>query len=282
MKIVIVSGLSGSGRSTAMNVLEDLGYYCVDNLPISFLPRFIAFCETESSIHQLALAIDIRAMGTIDEFLRSVTKLKKSKNDLDIIFIEANPNVLICRYSESRRPHPFGGNSVQEAIKNELTLLSPIKEIADISIDTSRSNIHEFRKLLQKYIDSSGAAGKININLISFGFKFGLPLESDILLDVRFLPNPYFDDRLKSLTGIDKPVIDFLSPLTETQSFFRKFFPLLNFLLHQYSKEGRSRLTISIGCTGGRHRSVFATEIIKKNLRKRYPLLHIKHRDIEK
>ena len=163
-----------------------------------------------------------------------------------------------------------------------MKILSLIKNLSDIVIDTSRTNIHELKSLVKKHVGSSAKTNKININIISFGYKYGIPLESDLVLDVRFLSNPFFIEGLKNLTGIDKPVIKYLSGVRETRSLFKKFSGLLNFLLNQYTKEGRSTLTISIGCTGGKHRSVFIAEKIKKHLRKRHPLLNLKHRDIRK
>ena len=282
MKIIIVSGLSGSGKSTVMDVFEDLGYYCVENLPISFLTKFIDFCESESKINYLVLSVDIRSMGTIEEFVEIIRELKKTEKSLKIIFTEAHPKILIRRYSESRRPHPFGTTSIDDAINKEILTLSKIKELAEIVIDTTRTNVHELKMLIKKYAEASSPSDSLNVNLISFGFKYGIPLESDVMLDVRFLPNPYFDENLKNLTGIDKSVIQFLAKLKDTRLFLKKQNALLNFLLRQYSKEGRAKLTISIGCTGGKHRSVFIAEKIKKHLIKRYPLLNLKHRDIKK
>lgn len=282
MKIIIVTGLSGSGRTTAMKVLEDAGFYCVDNLPISFLPEFIEFSESGTEIKNLALSVDVRALGTFDEFSNIITNLKASKRHIDIIFTEAIPTVLIRRYSESRRPHPFPGKTLDEAINNEIKTLSKIRDISDVIIDSSRTNVHEFKSLIKKSIDSDKKSSKLNINIISFGFKYGLPLESDYVLDVRFLPNPFFNDDLKPLTGLDKPVMTFIARAKETKALITKYFTLMNFLLAQYSKEGRATVTIAIGCTGGKHRSVYIAERLKKHLRKRYALIYIKHRDIKK
>lgn len=281
MKLIIVSGLSGSGKSNTMKVLEDHGYYCVDNLPVSFLPTFIDFCEKESKILALALSIDSRTIGTIEEFENTITLIKRDHAGTDLIFVEAKPNVLIRRYSETRRPHPFGGPSISVAINEEIKEFAPIRKLADIKLDTTKTNIHEMKDIIKKYLDSDTTT-RMNINIVSFGFKHGIPIESDLMLDVRFLPNPYFEDELKDLTGLDKPVIKYLSAIKQTKILLRKYFGLLNFLLHNYTIEGRSNLTISIGCTGGRHRSVFIAERIKKHLRKRHPLLHITHRDIDK
>jgi len=283
-KLVIVTGLSGSGKSTAIRVLEDLGYYCVDNLPSVLIPKFLELCANSTEEFSLiGLGIDVRE----GDFLKMVpVELKKLKNigiDITVIFLDAADESLIRRYSETRRKHPldFTG-SVRKGIAMERKLLSPVRAIADIIVDSTMLNVNQLRAELFKYLSKPRDKDTLTINLISFGYRFGIPSESDTVMDVRFLPNPYFHKNLKNFSGLDKKVQKFILSSKDTSNFLKRWFSFLEYILPQYRNEGKKYFTISVGCTGGKHRSVAIVEKLKEHLKKQGFHLTIKHRDVNK
>lgn len=284
LPIVIITGLSGSGKSTAMNALEDIGFFCLDNMPIVLLPKFLELrLSSSSEITKVAVVIDIRGGEFLKEAPKIIRELKEAGYPIEIIFLECSDEVLLRRYSETRRHHPLvKEESITKGIQKEREMLVDLKREATKVIDTSPYNVHQLRDVIIKYFDTASARRRINIYLQSFGFKYGIPSTSDLVIDVRFLPNPYFVEDLKGKSGIDKEVAHFVMNRKETREFLKHFFRLIEFLLPLYEKEGKSYLTISIGCTGGRHRSVAIVEEISKHLdRDRYVVI-TSHRDIQK
>ena len=283
MKIIILSGLSGSGKSTAIKALEDIGYYCVDNLPVLFIPDFVELCKnSDLKLKNIALVIDIRinepsALRDINVFLK---ELEKQANDIQLVFLDAKNEILIKRFKETRRTHPLSkdGNII-DSVNEERNILSNIREMSDHLIDTSEYNVHELKRHIQDVFREDGT-DTIYLSLMSFGFKHGYPLDADIVLDARFLPNPYFVDSLRQLNGNDEKIIEYVLTNDESKIFVEKITDLLSFLMPRYKKEGKSYLNMAIGCTGGKHRSVVITNEIANNY-KDYKV-SVKHRDIEK
>ncbi len=280
-RLVIISGLSGSGKSTAVKALEDLGYYCIDNLPPTLLPNFIELCEDSfTDINKVALVIDIREGRFLERAPEVIKQLKAKGHNLDIIFLESTDTVLLKRYKETRRKHPLSEDgNVLEGIKKEREMLSELKLLADYDIDTSEFTVHQLREVVQNKFDTLSSR-KLALNILSFGYKHGFPYDADIVLDVRFLPNPYFDDGLKHLSGRDKDVEDYIMSHSDTQVFMDKLIDFLEFLVPKYEEEGKSYLTIGIGCTGGKHRSVVIASRLKEVFKGYDPT--VQHRDIEK
>ena len=277
---IIITGLSGAGKSTVSNTLEDLGYYTVDNLPIMLIPKFVELVfGYKSKLDKVALTVDIRSLTL--ENLFDIIKELKYKYNLIILFLEASEESLIRRFKETRRKHPLG-NNITNAIALERDLLLNLKSISDILIDTSELNVHELNTKIEEFF-SIGLNKEINIIIQSFGFKYGLPQESDIVLDIRFLSNPHFVDVLKDLTGESEEVIKYVVNDKNTHIFLDKMIELMDFLIPLYIDEGKKYLTLSIGCTGGKHRSVVLTKLIYEYLSKRNAgNLIIKHRDINR
>jgi UPF0042 nucleotide-binding protein len=257
-QLIIITGLSGSGMSSAMNVFEDLGYFCVDNLPVQLIPAFVHLCERkETGIKHAALVVDIREGEFLQSFPQVLTQLR-GREDLEttVLFFEASVSSLQRRFSETRRPHPLGERSVLEAINEERDQLAPIRSLADVVIDTSDNTVHTLRDLLKRQFAPTSNEDEMQLTIVSFGYKYGIPLDADLLFDVRFLPNPYFVPELKELTGSDQPVIDYLKQSSEVKETIERFADLLTYLLPLYRREGKSYVTVGVGCTGGRHRSV--------------------------
>jgi UPF0042 nucleotide-binding protein len=284
LRICIITGLSGSGKSTAIKTLEDEGFFCLDNLPLTLLQVFIDLMQKSSErIHDVAIVIDIRAR---DFFLgrESVFKeLRDSGHKVDIIFLDATDEVIIRRFSETRRRHPAQvGSSVQEGIRYEREQLVALHQLATTFIDTSELNVHQLREQVVRHVRGDGGPSRLTLHLQSFGFRYGVPVDSDLVMDVRFLPNPYFVPELKQFSGQDPHVREFLLGKPDTGEFLQRMEDLLDFLLPRYRKEGKSYLTISIGCTGGRHRSVAITELLSQYLGSRDVVLKLSHRDMEK
>lgn len=277
-KIILLTGMSGAGKTTAAKALEDAGYYCIDNLPSSLLPALMADAGANPEIPRLALVMDARDRGFATSPQEILTQLKSGGHQLTIIFLEADDSVLLRRYSEMRRRHPFASPSVRAGIKAERVLLAKFKAQADLVIDTSRLTPHGLRSEMLR--DSKTTKQSLQVGLVSFGFKHGVPQEVDILFDVRFLPNPYFVPELKSLTGIDPRVASYVLESSQAQDFLDRLLPLLQFLIPQYLKEGKAYLTIGIGCTGGQHRSVAIAERLKALLNDQTDSLFITHRDL--
>jgi RNase adapter protein RapZ len=286
-KFLIITGLSGSGMSSATNAFEDLGYFCVDNLPVTLLPPFsrllIPDGEEVTAIDKAALVIDIRAGHFLLEFDNVLKKLAKKNLRPFVLFFEASDEVLQRRFSETRRPHPADhGDGLLPAIRAERAALGNVRQRADLIIDTSGETVHTLRRLLMQKFSPAEEGTPLHVQIISFGHKYGVPPTADLLFDVRHLPNPYFVPELKHLPGTDKNVIKYLENEAEVTETDRRFGDLLNYLLPLYKREGKSYLTIGIGCTGGKHRSVFITESLGNTLRKQGFDVSILHRDVQK
>jgi len=281
---VIVTGLSGAGRSTALNNFEDLGYFCVDNLPTTLIPKFAEIClQLKNKIKRVALGIDIREGDFLDDLFISLEELDKMGFTHQILFLEASNSVLVRRYSETRRKHPLDreGRSMLEVIIQERKRLMGIKERADKIIDTTTLTPQEFKQVIFSSFREAPQLDTMNVSLVSFGYKYGIPVDADLVIDTRFLPNPHYIEKLRPLTGNDPEVSRFVLKSSVTQKFLRKYSGLLKFLIPYYIKEGKSYLTIAVGCTGGRHRSVIIVNELKKFLEKKYPV-KIQYRDIGK
>ena len=282
-EIVIISGLSGSGKSAATRCFEDMGYFCVDNLPAQLIPVFADLCWKTDTIRRAALVVDVREGAFLEHFPEVLGRLRKEDHPVTLLFLEASDDVLIRRFSESRRPHPLAVNEpLETGIRREREVLAGLRSMADILVDTSRTNVHELKKYIHDNFQEKGPGGAMNITLVSFGYKYGIPDESDLLFDTRFIQNPFFVDSLKHLTGLDRPVRDFLHAQSEYLDFLEKLSDLLLFLIPRYHREGKTYLTISVGCTGGRHRSVAMAQELSDRLTSRGYSIRTKHRDLEK
>lgn len=278
LAVIIITGLSGSGKTVALNAFEDSGFFCVDNLPVSIIETFINLSLRTPTISKIAIGVDIRERKFLTNFSESISALRK-KLKVKIVFLEAAYDVLTRRFKETRRPHPLGFKDLKRALHKESSLLAPIRQEADEIIDTSSLNPHELRKLITTSYTQQGPK-EMSVNIVSFGFKYGVPLEADLLFDVRFLPNPFFVKELKEHPGTSSKVSSFVLSQEETKQFMGKLNPLLSYLVPLYMEEGRSYLTIAIGCTGGRHRSPAISEEIKKALKKQKLEVTVTHRDM--
>jgi len=285
MKLMIITGLSGAGKSEALKYFEDSGYYCIDNLPAHLIPNLIEFfSENNKKIDKIALAIDLRSGYFFDEIYNNLEKIKELGINYKIIFLEASKSVLIKRFSLTRRKHPLvqDGN-LDLGIEKEIEKLHNLREISDLIIDTTLLSPKELRMTItDNLMSSSEKRSQIQISIISFGYKFGIPQNVDIIMDVRFLPNPFYDENLKHLTGEDKEVIHYVLNREETKEFLMIFEKMMDFLIPNYIEEGKSYLGIGIGCTGGRHRSVVISERIYEYLKVRRYSVKLQHRDILK
>ena len=282
-RFVIVTGLSGSGKTHAIRALEDLGYFCVDNLPSQLIPTFAELASRgDAGLGRVAIVVDVREGGFLKQFPKVYRKLKVMPGvDPRLIFLEANHSALVRRFSETRRPHPLAPDrSVAEGIEEERRKLSTIRSLADLIIDTSNLTVHELRDIFVRMSQADRPRSEMVVNLVSFGFKHGAPLDADLVFDVRCLPNPHFVDRLRPLTGRDPEVVRFMRRHAATREFIDRLTTFLKFALPQYVQEGKSYLTIAIGCTGGQHRSVMVAEALKKSLAgAKNVRLRVKHRD---
>ena len=283
LNIVIITGLSGSGKSMAIDALEDVGYFCVDNLPVLLLPKFLELHSGGvSEIQKLAFGMDLRQKEFVKNYQEIFHLLRKEGYSFVVLFLECSEEVLLKRYSETRRQHPIAnGANLVDRIRSEKRQLKGLKEMADKIIDTSNLTVHQLKDVITQHALQGVKTERMRISVISFGFKYGVPLEADLLIDVRFIPNPYFMPELKKLDGKDERVQQFVTKWRETREFFEKYFALLEYLLPLYEREGKSYLTIAVGCTGGRHRSVTVAEKIFEHLREEKRELTLKHRDIE-
>lgn len=278
--LVIITGTSGSGKLTALKAFEDLGYYAVDNLPIALLPKFADL--THESKKRAAVAIDIREGEALKQFPKTYEELKKRLLST-LVFLDADDDVLRRRFSETRRPHPLGGEAtVLASIGNERRQLAPIRDLADLSIDTSKLNVHELRAVISGKFHDQKDANKIVIYVNSFGFRHGVPADSDLVFDVRFLPNPNYIPEFKHLSGKHPSVARYIRSFPQTTEFINRISDLLIYLLPHYIREGKSYLTISFGCTGGHHRSVFIANEINKRLKKAGFSVRESHRDVNR
>lgn len=258
MRFVVVTGMSGGGKSTALKMLEDAGFYCVDNLPASLIEKFVELIATPGSeITKVALGLDVRAGESFKEVTSILQKEKEAGYDFEILFMDASDNALVKRYKETRRVHPLAsGGRVEEGIRRERELLSGIKTQADYVIDTSNLLTRELKEELDRIFIKNEEYNSLMITLLSFGFKYGIPADADLVFDVRFLPNPFYIDELKQKTGNDKEVRDYVMQFEESRTFLDKLTDMLQFLIPNYVKEGKYQLVVAIGCTGGQHRSV--------------------------
>ena len=284
LELVIITGMSGAGKTVAMQSFEDMGYFCMDNMPPSLLPKFWELVRESGKLTKIALVIDLRSRAFFDEIITALEGIDNTTFiTTKVLFLEADDEELVSRYKETRRTHPLAMNGrVIEGIKKERELLTEIKGRAQKVINTSQMTPRKLREEIQTTFNERAGAELFRIELVSFGFKYGLPIDADVVMDVRFLPNPHYIDSLRPLTGMDKPVYDYVMTQPETDIFYRKFTELLDVILPGYKKEGKNNVTIAIGCTGGKHRSVALTERIgQKITADGYPV-HITHRDKDK
>ena len=282
-RFVVVTGLSGSGKTHAIHALEDLGYFCVDNLPTQLIPTFAELCTRgEAHLERVAIVVDVRERGFLSQFPPVFRKLRSLHGvEAKLIFLEANRSALVRRFSETRRPHPLAPDrSVSEGIDEERKKMLAIRGMADVIVDTSNLTVHELRDAFGRMTRDESTRADMVLNLLSFGFKHGAPTEADLVFDVRFLPNPHFVDRLRDLTGRDARVVRFMKQHKVTQDFINRLTEFLRFTLPHYVTEGKSYLTVAIGCTGGQHRSVMIVEALKRTLEHTPGVrLRVKHRD---
>jgi UPF0042 nucleotide-binding protein len=278
----VITGLSGSGKGTVLKCLEDLGYYSVDNLPIDLIPKFGELALGSSTIKRAALVVDVREGESLRRFPQLYKSIRR-KLDATLIFLDAADESLVRRFSETRRPHPLGKDrSIQKSVQREREQLEPIRALADLVVDTSKFNVHELRDVIAEKFAGPRAAASIMINVTSFGFRHGLPADSDLVFDVRFLPNPNYIPEFKPLTGKHPSVARYIRSFPQTTEFIERIDQMLIYLLPHYIREGKSYLTISFGCTGGHHRSVMMAADIRKRLAKAGYKVKETHRDIQK
>jgi UPF0042 nucleotide-binding protein len=311
IRVILISGLSGSGKTTAIKALEDIGFYCVDNLPILLLPKFIELCEQSGGkISKVAVVEDIRGTESypadlqapngsdtgaareggkdfLEDSRRVIQDLQKEGYPIEILFLESSDPILMRRFSETRRQHPLAvGGSIREGIRWERERLQGIRDMANQVIDTSPFNVHQLKDKIQRYAQEGRSSGQMTVTLLSFGYSFGIPYEADLLMDVRFLPNPYFVEELKRLKGNDAQVATYVLQWEETREFLRRVQEFIRFLLPLYIRERKTHLTIAVGCTGGRHRSIVIVnrlaDMLREELTERGVFLSVRHRDAEK
>ena len=269
MEFLIITGLSGAGKTRAADVLEDLDYYCVDNLPVALMTRFAELClDTRGRYEKVALVTDIRDREGFGELPNTIEELRKMDCDVRILYMDADVPTLVRRYKESRRPHPLAdkGISTEEAVQKEEELLAPIKRSADYVVNSSSMTLGVLQNRLFSLFAGEGRKRGLDVTVMSFGFKHGIPLDADLVFDARFLPNPFYVDELRPLSGLDRPVAEFVFSHPQTRSFLEKLEEMIAFLLPYYIEEGKLTLTIAIGCTGGRHRSVALASALHKHL----------------
>jgi UPF0042 nucleotide-binding protein len=282
-QIFIVTGLSGSGKSVAIKCFEDLGFYCIDNLPTVLLPTFAELCAQAGEIRRIALGIDIRDRDFPLSFPEQIVSLRTAGFSYEILFLEARDDVLTRRYSETRRKHPLADQMpVLEAIRLERKKLAALRAMADRIIDTSDYNVHQLRTALASWYATANHQPRMAISVLSFGYKYGLPFNADLVFDVRFLPNPHFVEDLRAASGNDQAVVDYILASQMTQDFLKRCFDFLQFLLPQYEREGKAYLTIALGCTGGRHRSVAIGNLLYQHLAAQGYHMTLTHRDLDK
>lgn len=281
-ELVIITGLSGSGKGSVLKVLEDLGYYSVDNLPVELIPKFAELTQGAETARRSAIIVDIREGEGLKKFPAIFRKVKKTV-PVRLIFLEADDDAIMRRFSETRRPHPLGNvNGIGKSILAERKYLAPIRALADLTINTSKFTVHELRDFIHEKFVGARDDSKIMVYLTSFGFRHGVPSDSDLVFDVRFLPNPNYIAKFKQLTGRNPAVASYIRSFPQTQEFIKRITELLTYLLPHYVREGKSYLTIGFGCTGGHHRSVMMAEQIRKNLARAGYKTKVSHRDMAK
>ena len=286
MKFVILTGMSGAGKSTAIKMMEDIGYYCVDNLPIALLEKFVELSSLQENaeLQKVAVGIDIRNGQALEEIRDVLARIKKKKVHYEILFLDAEDSVLVKRYKETRRNHPLsGGDRVDKGIEEERKRLAFLKESADYIIDTSQLLTRELKAELDKIFVQNQDYKNLFITILSFGFKYGIPADADLVFDVRFLPNPYYVDELRPLTGLDERVFNYVMDCDIAREFADKLEDMIEFLIPNYVKEGKTNLVIAIGCTGGKHRSVtLARELYSRLSKNKKYGFRLEHRDVDK
>ncbi len=285
MEFVIVTGLSGAGKTLAMHAMEDIGFYCVDNLPPTLIPVFYDLCtKSEGFRNRVAVVTDTRGGEMFKSFFTALEAMKREQRPYKILFLDSSDAVLVRRFKETRRKHPLSedlNGSLEQAVKLEREMLGPVKDCADYVIDTSGVSPAQLKtRIAELFLSSPGDS--LTVHCISFGFKFGIPMESDLVFDVRCLPNPFYDENLRPQTGLDAPVRDYVMEKEETKGFLTRFTDMVDYLLPLYSKEGKSQLVISVGCTGGHHRSVALAQYMCDYLAAKGVKTSVTHRDIQK
>lgn len=287
MEFVIISGMSGAGKTSALHIMEDIGYYCVDNIPTSLLQTLYKLCKDSSdkAMERVAVVVDVRGNGDYEVMYDDLENFKKNNEGVSILYIDAKVDSLIVRYKETRRRHPLTerlkDGSVAAAVKEEQRLLVPVKTLADYNIDTTFMSIKQLReRIISMFLENS--SNSIMITFMSFGFKYGIPLESDLIIDVRCLPNPFYIAELKEHTGLEKCIQDYVLDSEETQEFVKRLIEWLDYSLPLYLKEGKSELVVGIGCTGGKHRSVTIAELLDNYFMEKGYKCIVQHRDVKK
>lgn len=285
MNLLVVTGLSGAGKSMAVNALEDIGFFCIDNIPAGLMPRLIDFAlQGENQLSRVAVVLDVRGLRTARDVDKALAALDEKQVDCEILFLDASDEVIQRRYKETRRQHPLTiseGLPIREAIARERQMLTPLRERAKYVIDTSMLTTAQNRERVCSLFLNKGQTG-MSLMVVSFGFKYGVPQEADLVFDVRCLPNPFYDEALRPLTGLDAPVRDYVMEKEETQGFVSRFTDLIDYLLPLYSKEGKSQLVIAVGCTGGHHRSVALAQYMCDHLTEKGVKASVTHRDMQK
>jgi UPF0042 nucleotide-binding protein len=283
LHVVVVTGLSGAGRSTALRVLEDLGFFCVDNLPPSLAPGLLETLASDAEVSGVGLGIDVWTGGFLDGVTAVLAQLREDGPSVEVLFLDCADEILVRRFSETRRPHKLApGGDLWEAIQAERGRLSKLRAQATHTVDTTRLSVHDLRRAIVDFIDRGSAGGRMITRVVSFGFKYGIPTDADLVFDLRHLPNPYFEPALRPLSGQDESVAEFVLQAPATQELYADIERLLLNVLPRYEREGKSYLTIALGCTGGRHRSVATAEALVKRLREQEREVALVHRDVNR
>jgi RNase adapter protein RapZ len=284
LDIFIITGLSGSGKSVAIHALEDNGFFCIDNLPAPLIPKFIDLCQGyQEEIKRIALGVDLRGGQFLRPWPQVLNEMRAAGHHVQVLFFDASDEVLLRRFNETRRPHPLAGQgSTQEGITRERKALEGMRELADKVIDTSDLNVHQLKREMEENFCQVSGSRRMAVFLTSFGYKYGIPHDTDIIFDVRFLPNPYFVQELRGKSGLESGVEEYVLKNEETRAFLDRLFAVLEYALPLYEREGKSTLTVALGCTGGRHRSVVLVEALRKRLDTENFTIHVKHRDVDK
>jgi RNase adapter protein RapZ len=280
MRVLVITGMSGGGKSEAVRAMEDVGFFCVDNLPVPLLGRFVDLLTKAEEASRVALVIDVRGGEYLAGCAAAFKEIRGAEHNLEIIFFDATDEVLLRRFSETRRRHPLNSEDLRAGLEEERGLLAGLRAEANQVVDTSALTVHELRRQLRQQYATRDS--HLRVSLLSFGFKYGAPSEADLVFDVRFLPNPYFVEDLRPLSGIDSRVSSYVSQMPEFDEFLERLLALLRLVLPLYQREGKAYLTIAVGCTGGRHRSVATVEAIRGQLEKDHPRLAVRHRDMER
>jgi RNase adapter protein RapZ len=281
-RLLVITGLSGSGKTHVSRMLEDLGWLCVDNLPTALIPRFVDLIHGSAELRRSALVLDMREAAFLEGFPQAYRDIKSGGLAASLLFLEASERVLLRRFSETRRPHPLAVNQpVIEGIREEREALAPIRKIADVVLDTSDYTVHQLRDYVREHYEARDEAARLLVTCMSFGYKYGVPPEADLVFDARFLPNPNFVPRLRRLSGNDRAVVAYMRRQPDTAGFLGRIRAFLGYVIPRYEREGKSYLTIALGCTGGRHRSVMIANALAEALRRKSLAVRVRHRDLK-